>query len=90
VGGIPEVVVDGETGLLVPFAPKGGEQPEPRDPEGFSADLAAAISTVLDDDDRRASMGRAGRQRVTDHFSWATIAQRTLDLYRSTLPDVVV
>jgi len=81
VGGIPEVVVDGETGVLVPFVPSSEENPDPADPAAFTADLAAALESVLGDPDRRAAMGQAGRQRVIDHFSWAAIARRTLDLY---------
>ena len=81
VGGIPEVVVDGETGVLVPFVPSSAENPDPADPAAFTADLAAAIESVLGDAERRTAMGQAGRQRVIDHFSWAAIARRTLDLY---------
>ena len=83
VGGIPEVVAHGETGLLVPFAPAGEDDPAPADPDAFAADLATALNTVLDDPALRASMGRAGRQRVIEHFSWSAIAHRTIDLYRS-------
>jgi starch synthase len=82
VGGIPEVVVPGETGLLVDLAIKDGTF-DPLDAAGFSADLAAAINRVALDPGLRERFGRAGRQRVEDHFSWAAIAQRTLDLYRS-------
>jgi starch synthase len=83
VGGIPEVVLDGETGLLVPFEPVDGHDPAPRDPKVFTGDLAAAIDTVLANASVREAMGRAGRQRVIDHFSWSAIARRTLDLYRA-------
>jgi starch synthase len=83
VGGIPEVVLDGETGLLVPFEPVGEQDPAPRDPKVFTGDLAAAIDTVLGNASVREAMGRAGRQRVIDHFSWSAIARRTLDLYRA-------
>jgi glycosyltransferase involved in cell wall biosynthesis len=71
VGGIPEVVVDGETGVLV----------EPGDP----AALAAAIRLVLDDPTRAARMGEAGRRRVEAHFAWDRIAQRTLEVYRQAI-----
>ncbi len=83
VGGIPEVVVDGQTGLLVPFEGAGGDSFEPRDPERFERDLAASILSLLDDPDRSAEMGRRGRQRAVDHFSWASIAEQTVALYRS-------
>jgi starch synthase len=86
VGGIPEVVVPGETGLLVPFESAGGESFEPRDPERFARDLAAAINELMADPVRREAMGRAGRQRAVDHFGWAAIARQTVDLYESLVP----
>ena len=82
VGGIPEVVVPDETGLLVDLALKPGTF-EPVDPAAFSAGLAAAINQLARDPDLRRSMGRRGRQRVLDHFSWDAIAETTLGLYRS-------
>ena len=69
VGGIKEVVVDGETGLLVP----------PADPPK----LARALTEVLEDRGLAAKMGRAGRTRVLKHFTWDRIAEKTLSLYRS-------
>ena len=66
-GGIPEVVADGETGLLVPAG-----EPEP---------LAAALNTLLSDPDRAAAMGQAGRKRAVAEFGWAAIAAQTADLY---------
>ncbi len=85
VGGIPEVVVDGECGLLVEFEPGDDEYGSPRDPEGFARDFAAAITELVDDSERASAMGVAGRQRAIDSFSWSAIAQQTLDLYRSLL-----
>jgi alpha-maltose-1-phosphate synthase len=82
VGGIPEVVVPGETGLLVDLALKPGTF-EPVDPAAFSAELAAAINRLAADPDLRARMGRRGRQRALDHFSWDAIAEATLSLYRT-------
>lgn len=82
VGGIPEVVVPEETGLLVDLELKPGTF-EPLDPARFSADLAAAINRVALDPALRAKFGRQGRRRVENHFSWTAIAQRTLALYRS-------
>ena len=72
VGGIPEIVVPGETGLLVPFEAEGGESPEPRDPEGFSRALAAAVNELMAAPERRTAMGKAARARVLEHFSWRT------------------
>jgi alpha-maltose-1-phosphate synthase len=73
VGGIPEVVVDGETGRLVHY--------DPDDTEAFEAGLAAAIDAVLSDDERLVEMGFAGRERAVRDFGWPTIAERTVELY---------
>ncbi len=81
VGGIPEVVVDGETGILVPVEQNAPPDFEPRDPERFARDLATAIGEVLADPERAARMGRSGRARVEKLFNWETIARRTLELY---------
>jgi starch synthase len=82
-GGIPEVVAHGETGLLVPITQH--SDGEPLDPERFAADFGAAVEEMLREPDRARAMGRAGRARAVDEFSWATIAQRTVDIYRSVL-----
>jgi alpha-maltose-1-phosphate synthase len=82
VGGIPEVVVDGETGVLVPLAQQASSPFEPLDPSRFSADLAAAINGLLRDPARRERMARAGRERVQQHFAWSAIASQTVELYR--------
>lgn len=84
VGGIPEVVVPGETGLLVDLKLKEGTF-EPVDPAQFSRDLAAAINKVALDPALSEWMGKNGRKRVEEHFSWAAIARKTLDLYQSLL-----
>lgn len=80
VGGIPEIVVPGETGLLVPF--EAGEDFEPKDPEAFARDLAGALTELLSDPARLGAMGKASRRRVEERFSWAAVAQETLDFYR--------
>ncbi len=82
VGGIPEVVVPEQTGLLVDLELKPGTF-DPVNAPKFSADLAAAINRVALNPGLRAEFERNGRRRVEDHFSWTAIAQRTLDLYRS-------
>ncbi|MDT7579081.1 MAG: alpha-maltose-phosphate synthase [Pseudonocardiales bacterium] len=86
-GGIPEVVVHGETGLLVPIeqaAPGQGDGTgTPLDPDRYVADFAEALTSVVTDPERAAAMGRAGRQRAIDSFSWATIAEQTSAIYRS-------
>jgi starch synthase len=79
VGGIPEVVVDGETGLLVRY--------DESDPAGFERDLATRLTELLSDSARAADMGAAGRQRAITEFDWAAIAARTVELYRSVLAD---
>jgi alpha-maltose-1-phosphate synthase len=84
-GGIPEVVVDGETGVLVPIEQATDGTGTPLDPDRFVADLARAINELLADPDRATAMGRAGRQRAVDRFSWDVVAQRTLEVYRSVL-----
>jgi starch synthase len=77
VGGIPEVVADGLTGLLVPY--HAVETAE------FEAGLAAAINELCADPARAAAMGKAGRERAVHEFSWDAIAHRTVELYRSLL-----
>ena len=86
VGGIPEVVVEGETGHLVELEPSGDAAGTPRDPEGFARALAGRITELLEDAPRAAAMGRAGRVRVEERFSWAAIAEQTAALYRRLVP----
>jgi glycogen synthase len=81
VGGILEVVVPGVTGLLVPFEPAADGSYEPRDPDRFERDLAAAINELMADPERREGMGRAGRRRAVERFAWAAIARQTVELY---------
>ncbi|WP_409073706.1 glycogen synthase [Micromonospora chalcea] len=82
-GGIPEVVADGETGLLVPIEQAGDGSGTPLDPERFVADLAARMNELLADPERIAAFGAAGRRRAVEHFSWDAIARQTLEVYRS-------
>jgi starch synthase len=84
-GGIPEVVVDGSTGLLVPIEQATDGTGTPLDPERYVADFAAALIEVVSDPDRAAAMGRAGRARAIESFSWPAIAERTVGVYRSVL-----
>jgi starch synthase len=81
-GGIVEVVVDGETGLLVPFESVEGSI-EPRDPAGFAAGIAERVNALVADPARAAAMGRAGRERAVREFDWSAIARQTSGLYRS-------
>src|SRR5690606_41335953 len=82
VGGIPGIVVEGETGRLVACAARGPVEFQPADPDRYSRDLAAAINELLQDTELRTRMGRQGRQRVLDRYSWRAIAEQTLDFYR--------
>jgi len=82
VGGIPEVVVPGETGLLVPVAQMNEAPFEPLDPDKFARDLANAINALMRDDALRAKMGATARRRVEEKFSWAAIAAQTAEVYR--------
>jgi starch synthase len=81
-GGIVEVVEDGETGFLVPLE-KDADGIDPADPETFAAGFAAAVNRLIEDPDLAARMGRAGRRRAVEHFSWAAIAERTVEIYRT-------
>ena len=74
VGGIPEVVDDGVTGTLVHY--------EAADPRDFEVRLAAAVNTLVADPDKARRYGVAGRQRCIEEFSWAHIAEQTLEIYR--------
>jgi glycogen synthase len=83
VGGIPEVVVDGETGVLVPLELSADDPMSPADPDRYARDLADAVNRLMADGALRARMGAAGRRRAADHFSWSAIADETVALYRS-------
>lgn len=85
-GGIPEVVADGETGVLVPIDQESDGSGTPRDPDRFVADLAAALNAVLTDPARAAALGRAGRTRAVEHFSWSAAARNTVAVYESLVP----
>jgi glycosyltransferase involved in cell wall biosynthesis len=84
-GGIPEVVEDGVTGLLVPFEPVDDGSRAPRDEDGFVRAIADAVNKLLADRDRAERYGRAGRRRTIERFSWPTIAAETAGLYQRLL-----
>lgn len=88
VGGIPEIIVDGETGLLVPLRPKAPNDPEPLEPELFARDLAGAVNQLLDKPELARQMGMRGRKRVEEVFSWKSVALQTLDFYRQLLTNL--
>ncbi len=77
VGGIPEVVVDGETGVLVAY--------DPADEAAFQAGLAQRVAELLADPARAAAMGAAGRERAVRDFGWDAVARATLAVYQSVL-----
>jgi starch synthase len=83
VGGITEVVVDGETGFLVPLEQMKESPFEPMDPQKFSRDLAAKINQLMANPDLRQRFGKAGRKRAEEKFSWPAIARETKVLYES-------
>jgi len=83
VGGIKEVVVDGETGFLVPLEQMKESPFEPLNPEKFARDLAARINQLMADPTLREKFGKAARKRAQEKFSWSAIAQRTKALYES-------
>ena len=84
-GGIPEVVVDGETGWLVPLEQAQDGSGTPLDPDRYVADLATALCDAVSDPDRARAFGRAGRARAISAFSWDAIAEQTVRIYRSVL-----
>jgi len=81
-GGIPEVVVDGVTGRLVPIDQVQDGTGTPLDPERFVSDLAAVLTEVVSDPERARAYGTAGRARAAEDFSWQAIADATRALYR--------
>ncbi|MDV7187554.1 glycogen synthase [Lutibacter sp. TH_r2] len=83
VGGIKEVVVDGETGLLIPLEQQTKAPFEPINPDKFAKDLANGVNKLINNKELRESMEIKGRARVEEHFDWVAIAKQTKDLYKS-------
>jgi starch synthase len=83
VGGIKEVVVDGETGFLVSLGQTKGDSFEPANPEKFARNLAERINQLMKDQPLREKFGKAGRKRVEQQFSWTSIAEKTKALYET-------
>jgi alpha-maltose-1-phosphate synthase len=81
VGGIPEIVVDGETGFLVPLEPSGDAFGTPADPIAFSAAIAARVNQLLAAPDLRREFGAAGRRRALAEFTWGAVAKKTVEVY---------
>ncbi len=84
-GGIPEVVEDGVTGLLVPFEPRDDGSREPVDAARFAQDLAERVNDLLADPSRAELFGKAGRRRAVEQFSWSAVAAETVVLYQRLL-----
>ncbi len=85
IGGIPEIIVHGETGTLVPLAQIQESPFTPIDPDIFSRDLASAVNRLMKNPEMRKRYGDAGRMRASDVFSWTSIARQTKGLYESIL-----
>ncbi len=83
VGGIKEVVVHGETGLLVPLEQQTEAPFEPKNPDKFSRDLAAGVNQLISDKELTRKMAKNGRKRVEETFDWTAIAKQVEDLYKS-------
>lgn len=83
VGGIKEVVVEGETGILIPLEQQKEAPFEPVDPDKFSRDLAAGVNKVISDKEMSKTMAKNGRKRVEETFDWEAIAKQVQDLYKS-------
>ena len=83
VGGIKEVVVDGETGILVPVTQQNVAPFEPSNPDKFARDLADGVNKVINNKELRDSMAIKGRKRVEEHFDWIAIAKQVEELYKS-------
>jgi alpha-maltose-1-phosphate synthase len=81
-GGIPEIVVEGETGYLVELVPGDDPYGSPADPARFARELAERIDRLVQDPDLATRLGSAGRDRVVAQFSWSAVAERTLAVYR--------
>ena len=84
-GGIPEVVVDGETGWLVPIEQVADGSGTPVDPDRFVSDLALALNHAVSDPQRARRFGQAGRRRAVESFSWSSIGDQTMRVYESVL-----
>ena len=82
VGGIPEIIVDGETGYLVPLKAVSATNFEPADPKAFQTDFANKLNKILENPELAKKMGEVSRKRAIDVFSWKTIAKQTFDFYQ--------
>ena len=84
---LPEVVVDGETGYLVPVDQLHDGTGTPTNPDKFVHDMADAINRIMADPEKAKQMGQAGYERARDHFSWESIADKTVKVYEDVLAE---
>ncbi|TDD97381.1 glycogen synthase [Flavobacterium cellulosilyticum] len=89
VGGIPEIIVEGESGYLVPLESVSRTDFNPANPEAFQKAFAAKINILLDDEALATKMGKSGRERVLRIFSWESIAKTTFDYYQKVIDEFV-
>nr|WP_315143079.1 glycogen synthase [uncultured Flavobacterium sp.] len=85
VGGIPEIIVEGSTGYLIPLQSVSRTDFNPADPESFQKNFAAKINVLLEDEALATQMGKEGRIRVLKQFSWESIAKITFDYYQEVI-----
>ena len=85
VGGIPEIIQDGNTGFLIPLESVSRTDFNPKNPEGFQQHFAAKVNQLLDDENLANQMGKAGRKRVLEKFSWESIAKTTFNYYEEVI-----
>jgi glycogen synthase len=85
VGGIPEIIVDGKTGYLVPLNSVSKSDFNPADPDAFQKDFADKVNKLLRDEQLAVAMGEAGRERVLEKFSWESIAKTTFKYYQEVI-----
>ena len=85
VGGIPEIIVEGKTGFLIPLESVSRTNFNPKDPEEFQQHFAAKVNMLLDNENLANQMGKAGRERVLEKFSWESIAKTTFNYYQEVI-----
>jgi len=85
VGGIPEIIVEGKTGYLIPLESNSRTDFNPKNPNDFQKELASKINLLLEDEDLAHKMGKEGRQRVLEKFSWESIAKTTYNYYENVI-----
>jgi glycosyltransferase involved in cell wall biosynthesis len=85
VGGIPEIITEGETGYLIPLESVSRTDFNPARPEEFQKQFAAKINLLLEDESLAIQMGKAGRKRVLEKFSWESIAKITFNYYQEVI-----